>query len=191
MSDLSTFRKVIYLQHNEVCNQKYAKILPYSFHLDAVEAQGKKFLHLLPDVDVVNEENSRSHPVEIKEIVKFALISHDAIEDARMTYNDLKEIMADMMGNYKAAVMAADIVYCVTDEKGKSRAERKSDKYYQELKENRLAVFVKLADLAANTLFSKLSGSKMYDKYKKEWPKFKKKVYIPEYREFFDYVENI
>ena len=87
--------------------------------------------------------------------------------------------------------MVADIVYCVTDEKGKNRKERKNDKYYQELKENKLAVFVKLADLAANTLFSKLSGSSMYEKYKKEWPKFKEKLYIAEYKEFFNYIENL
>ncbi len=85
----------------------------------------------------------------------------------------------------------ADIVYAVSDEKGKNRAERKNEKYYKELKENKLAVFVKLADLSANTLYSKLTGSSMYEKYKKELPKFREQVYIEEYKDFFNYLENI
>ena len=31
----------------------------------------------------------------------------------------------------------------------------------------------------------------MYEKYKKEFPKFKEKVYIAEYDEFFRYLESI
>jgi hypothetical protein len=119
------------------------------------------------------------------------LIAHDSLEDARMTYNDVLKEVNLVIENYKAAVMVADIVYCVTDEKGKDRAGRKNDKYKRELRENELAIFVKLSDLAANMLFSRLSGSSMYAKYKKEWVKFRSKMYFHDYNEFFEYIDTI
>lgn len=187
---MNEIREYIYNQHNIVCNQKYGDNLPYSFHLKAVEAQGEKFIHLIDNELVENEQNTYSCAVRLRDIVVFSLIAHDSIEDSRLTYNDLREI-ASKLGNTVAGEMVADIVFAVTDEKGKSRGERKNEKYYKELSENKLAVFVKLADLSANILYSKLTNSSMYEKYKSEYPKFKEKVYIEEYKEFFDYVENL
>lgn len=186
-----TLKEKIYYQHDVVCNQKYGDNLPYSFHLKAVEAQGRKFIHLIPEALVENKLNSFSKPDSLTRIIIFALAAHDLIEDGRMTYNDVKEIGEKELSNSNAVMMFADIVYCVTDEKGKTRSERKSDKYYKELSENPLAVFVKLADIAANTLFSKLTGSSMYENYKREFPNMKNKLYKPEFKEFFDYVENL
>lgn len=188
---MEKFRQHIYNEHDVVCNQKYADIFPYSAHLGFVEAQGEKFMYLIEDDYVINEQNFKSHPVHNHDIIRMGLIAHDTIEDARMTYNDVLSVVNDNVGNYKAAVVVAGIVYCVTDEKGKNRKERKNIKYYDELKKNKLALFVKLSDLAANMLFSKLTGSTMYNKYKKEWPKFKETLYISDYKEFFDYIENI
>lgn len=188
---LYNFREDIYNQHDIECNQKYADKFPYSAHLRFVEAQGEKFLHLIQNEIIVNSQNMFSVKSDVKTVIRMALISHDSIEDARFTYNNLLEKANNYLGNYTASSMVADIVYCVTDEKGKNRSERKNDKYYSELRKNKLAIFVKLSDLAANTLFSKLSGSSMYKKYKKEFPNFKNKLYIEEYKEFFDYIENI
>lgn len=190
MKTLTELRQEIYNQHDIVCNQKYGDNLPYSFHLKAVEAQGEKFKHLLPYHNIENPDNRYSHTVCIRSIVKLALSGHDTIEDGRLSYNDVRDL-ASNLGNRIAGEMVADIIYCVTDEKGKNRAERKSDKYYKELKENKLAVFVKLADISANTLYSKLTRSSMYDKYKKEFPLFKEKCYIEEYKEFFNYLETL
>jgi hypothetical protein len=178
---MKEFREFIYNQHDVVCNQKYAGTLPYSCHLAFVEAQGRKFLHLLDSKEYANYTEET--------VVLHAIIAHDSIEDARITYNDILNFNSGQSEFFRKSV--ADIVYCVTDEKGKNRKERKNNKYYAELKKNKLAVFVKLADLAANTLFSKLSGSSMYEKYKKEWPNFKEKLYIEEYKEFFDYIKNL
>ena len=186
---MQKFRELIYNQHDGVCNQKYGDGLPYSFHLKCVESQGEKFLHLITDEYIRNLSNMSSKPESVRGIVRCALIAHDVIEDGRFTYNDVRDTVN--LGSYIASDMVADIVYCVTDEKGKTRGDRKSAKYYTELKENKLAVFVKLADLAANTLYSKLTGSSMYDKYKEEFPKFRQLVYVEEYEEFFNYVENL
>lgn len=181
----------IYNQHDVVCNQKYGDNLPYSFHLKCVEAQGNKFIHLIEKEDVINCNNRHSHITTTHTIVRLALKGHDILEDGRWSYNDVKGWATEELGNAVAGEMVADIVYCVTDEKGKNRKERKSDKYYEELKENKLAVFVKLADLSANTLYSKLTNSSMYEKYKTEFPNFKQKLYTEEYKEFFNYVENL
>lgn len=188
---MKELREFIYNQHDVVCNQKYGDNLPYSFHLKAVEAQGLKFIHLIDNDSVNNYDNFKSKPATLTEAIRMALIMHDAIEDSRLTYNDIKNLAGNFLENAVASGIVADIIYCVTDEKGKNRGERKNDKYYKELSENKLAVFVKLADLAANTLYSKLMNSSMYDKYKSEFPKFKLRLYTDEYKEFFDYVENI
>lgn len=188
---MEEFRNFIYNQHDVVCNQKYASKYPYSMHLGFVEAQGNKFIHLIEDDYVRNEQNFQSHPVHNHDIIRMALIAHDSIEDARMTYNDVLERVNEHVGNYKAAVVIADIVYCVTDEKGKNRKQRKNDKYYDEIKKNDLALYVKLADLTANRLFSKLTNSSMYHKYKKEWPKFREITYKSNFSQFFEYIDNI
>jgi len=181
----------IYHQHDVVCNQKYGDNLPYSFHLKAVEAQGEKFIHLIENTQIENPDNYRSYSVSLLYIVRIALSGHDLLEDARLSYNDIKNLVCKEFGNTIAEEILAEIIYCLTDEKGKNRAERKNEKYYNELKENKLAIFVKLADIAANTLYSKLTGSSMYEKYKKEFPAFKEKVYVEEYEEFFQYVNSL
>jgi len=188
---MTTFKEKIFHQHDVTCNQKYAGIHPYSFHLECVLNQGKKFLHLVPNDLIGNKDNRFSKTETTHNVVEFALISHDLSEDARATYNDVVEVSGDYLGNSLASKMVADIVYCVTDEKGKNRAERKNEKYYTELSQNKLAVFVKLSDIAANTLYSKLTGSSMYQKYKSEFAHFKLRTFLTEYEEFFDYVENL
>ena len=190
MKNLKELREYFYQRGDVYCNQKYADVLPYSFHLKCVEQQGEKFLHLIPRGVIENNGNVYSQSVIVHDIVRLALTAHEAQEDFRMTYNDVKDV-ASNLGNTVAGEMVADIVYAVTDEKGKTRAERKSDKYYKELSENKLAVFVKLADISANTLFSKLTGSSMYAKYKSEFAHFKEMCYVEEYKEFFDYLEGL
>ena len=145
MNDAKTF---FTHQHDVVCNQKYNKTLPYSFHLEMVERQSEKFKKYLP------EEFSRYNATWN------AIWGHDSIEDARMTYNEIKQLFGEM---------TADIIYLCTENRGKTRDERKNEQWYNELKENDLAVFVKLCDLIANVKFSLLSNSSMFDKYKKEY----------------------
>lgn len=172
---MKTLKEYIFDRHNNYCNQKYGDNLPYSFHLKCVINQGRKFEHLVK--------------YDWDDFIYPALLTHDVIEDCRMTYNDLADILKRY--KYESYEGITNIVYCLTDEKGKNRAERKNEKYYKELKANPLAVFVKLADISANTLYSKLTGSSMYEKYKKEFPAFREKVYLEEFEEFFNYVENL
>jgi (p)ppGpp synthase/HD superfamily hydrolase len=63
---------------------------------------------------------------------------------------------------------AADIIYAVTNEKGKNRSERANDKYYEGIRNTPGAVFVKLCDRIANVQYSKMTKSRMFEMYKKE-----------------------
>lgn len=180
------FKETIFNLHDIKCNHKYADIHPYSFHLECVLKQAELFIGLVAD------EGD-------KKLICYAAISHDTCEDARISYNELVELVkygylqSELNHNRLRTfpIEVADIVYAVTDEKGKNHGERKNDKYYKELSENKLAVFVKLSDIAANTLYSKLTGSTMYKKYKSEFGKFKEKCWVEEYAEFFNYVEGL
>jgi (p)ppGpp synthase/HD superfamily hydrolase len=166
--------------HNIVCNQKYNKTLPYSFHLDMVVHQANKFISLIPDVKL-RPENSFSND-RLRDSIIVACYAHDSIEDARLTYNDIKE---------RCSEEVAEIVYLVTDNKGRDRSERKNDVFYNHLKKNQLAVFVKLCDLIANVKFSLLTNSSMYNKYKAEYSGMKSHLYTKEYDVMFKYLEQL
>ena len=158
--------------HDIGVNQRYDKILPYSFHLKMVNAQGEKFKKLV-------WETSGYLPYS----VQVGLFAHDSIEDARLTYNDIKE---------KFGQEAAEIVYLCTENKGRNRNERKDDSFYNELKTNKLAVFVKLCDLIANVKYSLLTNSTMFDKYKSEYLyKIKPHLFTQEFKPMFDYLDKI
>ena len=102
----------------------------------------------------------------------------------------------------KAGIAIADIVYAVTDEKGKTREERKPKKLYDEMLYNMEAVFVKLCDRLANLKYSKdkyksmsedqIKNAKkppMFIKYCNEQEDFKKKLYLsPNMREMIKVV---
>lgn len=176
--------KEIHDRHDVYANQKYGQddLLPYSFHLKAVEAQGLKFVDLWFQI--------ADHDLD-ERVLSIVLAGHDLIEDARMTRNDLEDLIGELDINRKSLDTICNIIYCVTDEKGATRSERKNSKYYQELSQNKLALFVKLADLSANTLYSKLFHTRQYQMYKSEFANFKQKTYSEDLKEFFEYVENL
>jgi len=163
------FKNYCIKQHDIVCNQKYDTALPYSFHLKMVTAQSIKWKHLL------------SSKVEVQ-ITEMGAWGHDLIEDARVTYNDIRNI---------AGVPVADLIYACTDEKGKNRKERHNDNYFLNLSQNKLAIYVKLCDVISNVLYSLMTNSSMYKKYKSEFPNLKNKIYVKEYEVMFDYIEKL
>lgn len=126
-------------------NHFYDKYLPYEFHLRLVETVFEEFKHLLKD--------------EKREIVKLACFGHDLIEDARVSYNDCKLTLGEEV---------ADIIYAVTNLRGKTRAERAGWEYYRGINTIKEAVFVKLCDRIANVRYSILTKSRQFEMYKKE-----------------------
>jgi (p)ppGpp synthase/HD superfamily hydrolase len=124
--------------------QKYDGMFPYTKHLD----------------DVVNVLKSFGYSG--KYIVAGYL--HDAIEDTTISYNDIKDYFG---------VEVAEIVYCVTDELGRNRKERK-EKTLPKIASNPDAIIVKLADRIANIKH----GGKV-TMYAKEHSEFKSYLYKP------------
>ncbi len=166
-------------QHNVECNQKYAKSLPYSQHLYYVDQQARKFNHLIPGDKLF--------------LVRAACYAHDLIEDARITYNDIIEIARKKGCSQESAEELAEIVFLCTEMRGRNRAERKNDVFYQQLAQNELAVFVKLCDIMANLKYSILENSSMYDKYLAEWSKTRSilKDHLTTYHNMFAHIDKL
>lgn len=174
-------------KHNET-NHMYDTYLPYEFHLRMVAHVGEKYKHLLDgnkeyytgDV-IVNPELQ----VSLRGACTLACWGHDLIEDCRVSYNDVKDALGQEV---------ADIVYAVTNEKGKNRKERANDKYYEGIRNTPGAVFVKLCDRIANVQYSKMTGSRMFEMYKKEninfMIKLGRQVNNP-YEEMYQYLINL
>ena len=153
-------------RHRET-NHFYGTYIPYEFHLRMVVQVFEDFKHLL--------ERQWSE-------IEMACYGHDLIEDTRVSYNDCKEKLGDYV---------ADIIYAVSNEKGKSRKERANEKYYEGIRNTEGAVFVKLCDRIANVQYSKLTKSKMFEMYKKENKQFVDSIYSEKYLAMFDYLGSL
>ncbi len=146
------------IEQHKNTNHFYDTYLPYEFHLRMVVNVCKQFINI---------------PERQWGELEIACWGHDLIEDTRVSYNDCKE----NLGEY-----VADIIYAVSNEKGKNRKERANEKYYEGIRETEGASFVKICDRIANIQYSKLTGSKMFEMYKKENEHFKNVVLKPELR---------
>lgn len=159
------------LEQHRSTNHMYSEYLPYEFHLRMVNKVGNDFKHLLDDTkDYFTGEPYRGpkqDQVTLQQACMLATWGHDLIEDTRVSYNDVKEQLGES---------AADIIYAVTNEKGKNRKERANDKYYEGIRNTPGAAFVKLCDRIANVQYSKMTGSRMFEMYKKENDDFIVKV---------------
>lgn len=144
-------------------NQTYGDELPYGYHLDMVVNGIRDFGHLV----CAREEDLLP--------LFFGGYYHDSIEDARLTYNDVLKTARGMMTE-EQALMATEIVYALTNDKGRTRAERAGEEYYKGIRKTPYAPFVKLCDRLANITYS-CSGVndnslRMKEIYKGEIPHF-------------------
>jgi (p)ppGpp synthase/HD superfamily hydrolase len=141
------------IQAHASVNQEYDG-LPYSVHLSMVFSQAMKFIEFIPKKDRNNVLN--------------AVWLHDTIEDCRLTYNDIVKI---------SNVEVAEMVYALSNEKGRNRKERANGKYYKGIRETEFATFIKLCDRLANVIYSRDTKSRMFDVYKDENEKFLKSLF--------------
>ena len=154
-------------------NQKFDG-KPYIFHLKRVLDAAMKY-----GQDIVQFE-------KYKYIIAFGACYHDTIEDARLTYNDVLKEAKKFFDNEEDAETATEIVYALTNEKGRNRAERANDKYYQGIRETPFATFIKFCDRFANYSYAVENKTSMAKKYKQEMPHFieillQPKEYTPMY----------
>ena len=159
---IETIRQSAHDLHQSV-NQTYGDDLPYGYHLDMVVKGIREFGHLVCacEEDIIP--------------LFFGGYYHDSIEDARLTYNDVLKVARGMMTE-EQALMATEIAYALTNDKGRTRAERAGDKYYKGIRETPYAPFVKLCDRLANITFScsgvNADSLRMKEIYKGEVPHF-------------------
>ncbi len=129
-------------------DQKYGTY-PYEVHLGNVVTALMRF-GILPN----SEANNR---------LLAAAWLHDVLEDTPGTYSELEA---------EFGAVITQMVFCVTDEEGANRKERKA-KTYIKLARNPDAVIVKLADRIANTEFCLTHGNEsLFAMYQKEQQAF-------------------
>lgn len=151
----SQWHEFVNNQHDVECNQKYGGKfkLPYSFHLQVVHDTTEQIIS----------------PILEPSILKSAILcisrGHDLIEDARVSYADIKLHFTNVQaGNY-----IADGIYACTETRGRNRNERHGQEFINTLLTHKGAIIVKLSDTIANLRFSILTNSGMKTKYKKEF----------------------
>ena len=151
-------------------NHYYDEYLPYEFHLRMVVKAAKDFIKLVPK--------------DLRDNVIAACWLHDAIEDVRLTYNDVKAQTNEHV---------AEMVRSVTNYgRGRDRNERMPDFVYDDIRNTEFATFVKLADRIANVQYSKMTGSSMFKKYSKEQEHFKTKLFVEgQLTEMWEYLDNL
>jgi len=126
-------------------SQIYGDIFPYEKHL----------------IDVIDVMTRFELPMKYK----IAGALHDVLEDGAISYNKIKTYFG---------LEVAEMVYCVTDEMGRNRAEKKR-KTLPKTASNPDAVILKLADRIANIEM----GGKV-DMYQNEYDTFRDSLKQPD-----------
>lgn len=134
---------------HESVNQKYDDHV-YSYHLLLALYFGYKYSWLCPKFN----------------LIKLAIVGHDTIEDTNLTYNDIIKLFHSPKDWTSKFIV--EIIYAVTNEKGRTRKERANAKYYKGIRKTPGAVFTKLCDRLANSYYSKEQQSSMIKAYQKE-----------------------
>ena len=127
----------------------------YVVHLDGVRDWVLKF----PSVLKFNED--------FKNILA-AAYTHDTIEDAQQTYNNVKEATSKDI---------ADITLAVTDVHAETRMLRFLLTAPKIIKDPR-ALVLKVCDIGSNCSYGKGVKNGMYRKYQKEWAGYKRYVFV-------------
>ncbi len=168
MENLQNIANYAVARHFATDHRYGKKEEPYTIHLKLVVATAIRFSHLVPSE-------------ELPDIIA-ACWCHDLIEDCRETYNDVKAQTNERV---------ADIVYALTNEKGKNRKERANDKYYEGIRNTPYATFVKLCDRIANVTYSKNEGDRMFEMYEKENDVFINRLSTDGYSEMIDHLKGL
>ena len=143
---ISSIEKCACQIHADV-NQKYDKDLPYGFHLRLAASYLTKYGYL--EIEDASEIDT----------LYAAVYFHDSMEDARMTYNDVMSTFEELNMTYGCdihVVDAAEMVYALTNDKGRTRSERAGEAYYAGIRNTPHAPFLKMCDRLANVRFTTL-----------------------------------
>lgn len=128
---------------------------------------GKSYMihiYLVSDYFVINERVFKN--IEDAQNVSDAIFTHDLIEDAKQTYNNILDVCGKDV---------ADITLAVTDVPAENRLMRHLLTMPKTVKDYR-AIILKMCDMCANAHYSKDSGSSMFKKYVEEY-KYRKPIF--------------
>ena len=169
--ELNEFYQQIYTIHDNV-NQKYGPY-SYTFHLEMVKNIAMENAYEYIIGNYTNKDECAK--------LLLASIEHDLIEDTTCRYSDVYNLNINILSSYlnedknsyyviKFSKEITEAVYALTDEKGRNRTERHNEKYWNEILENGLALYIKLCDIYANMLSSKyiIYNHKLYEMYNEE-----------------------
>ena len=166
---LEKIRSVAHQLHESV-NQFYDGDKPYGYHLDMVAKEVYAYGHLV----LVGE-------ADLLPLFMGAWF-HDSIEDARVSYNDVKKIALKFGLTEEQAFLASEIVYALTNEKGRNRKERAGKRYYEGIRNTPYAPFVKICDRMANIRYScgcyNMGNLRMAKVYEDEMPYFTQAIMV-------------
>jgi (p)ppGpp synthase/HD superfamily hydrolase len=154
-------------QHRST-NHKYGDE-EYDYHLQMAVYVFEEYAYTLEDFGMYDD-------------VLLATWGHDLIEDTRNNFNSIKQVLGET---------AANIIYAVTNEKGKNRKERANDKYYDGIRETKGANFVKLCDRIANVKYSKRTEGNLLEMYRKENEHFMRAIDAHKYPEMTEHLKNL
>ena len=147
-SEISKYQQALLFATKSHSTQMYDSDKPYLFHLNLVGIVLSRF-----GFDFIRNPN-----------LHIAALLHDTLEDTKTSYNELKTMFGENV---------AEIVYSVTDGKGRNREERHRNTY-PELANNLEAVVIKLADRIANVEYGiQTNNIKMFRKYRSEYGYFR------------------
>ena len=155
------------LKHHST--QLYGKLYPYYKHLEDVYEVLIRFgFNETEHLDILT-----------------ASFLHDILEDTEASYNDIKKAFNTNV---------AEIVYCMTDELGRTRKEKK-EKTYPKIRSNPQSIILKVADRIANVEFSATQDTDHNKMYMKEYADFEHHLrifkQIPEMWEHLKTIINI
>ena len=166
---LEQIRMAAHRLHESV-NQFYDGDKPYGYHLDMVAKEVYAYGHLV----LVGE-------ADLLPLFMGAWF-HDSIEDARVSYNDVKKIALNFGLTQEQAFIASEIVYALTNEKGRNRKERAGKRYYEGIRNTPYAPFVKMCDRMANIRYScgsyNMGNLRMAKVFEDEMPYFTRAITV-------------
>lgn len=135
--------------------------------LVAEKAHGNQSYDIYPYMYHIRQAVSIGKELGYSDSILVALALHDTLEDTELSFNDLsREFGAEV----------AEIVFCVTDELGRNRKERK-EKTYPKIKGNWKATVVKICDRIANVSHSKGRNNRLYVMYAQEQKQFHNSIH--------------
>lgn len=155
-------------------NELIAQARAYALKQHASQVYGECFPYYKHLEDVYNILIRFGFTEEKDLDILIAAWLHDIIEDTATSYSDLKKVFGEDV---------AEIVFCMSDELGRNRKEKKA-KTYPKTRSNSKSVILKVADRIANAEFSKSQKSPQFEMYIKEFPDFQYNLRI--YRQIDD-----